>query len=157
MAVAARVAFAGFLRVGEFTYNQRDTKDPRIFAATKLTRSDVRFSPTFDYVQLTLKRSKADKTHEGVNIVLAATADRACPVKALRKLLLYDTKPSNAPLFSFAARPFTAKAFQSALLSGLQKAGEDTSGIKGHNFRKGAAQHAHEAGILHEQIQALGR
>ena len=33
----------------------------------------------------------------------------------------------------------------------------NTIGIKGHSFRKGAAQHAHEAGLLNEQIQTLGR
>ena len=157
VAVAARVAFARFLRVGEFTYNKQDTTNPRYFAATKLSQADIRFSPTFDHAQLTLKRSKADRNHEGVNIMLAATADAACPMDALRRLFLYDPRPLHAPLFTFAAGPFTAKAFQSALITKLKLAGEDTAGIKGHSFRKGAAQHAHEAGILHEQIQALGR
>src|SRR6185312_27597 len=41
LAVAARVAFAGFLRVGEFTYNAGDLRSPDIFAATKLSRADV--------------------------------------------------------------------------------------------------------------------
>jgi integrase len=157
VAVAARVAFAGFLRVGEFTYTQKDIADPRTFTASKLTRADIRFSPTFDHAQLTLKRSKADRNHEGVNIILAATTDEACPVDALRKLFLYDPRSPQAPLFSFSSGPFSSKAFQTALLSKLRKVGENTAGIKGHSFRKGAAQHAHEAGILHEQIQALGR
>jgi integrase len=157
LATASRVAFAGFLRVGEFTYNAGDLRYPDTFAATKLTRADIRFSPTYDHAQLHLKRSKADRNHEGVNIILAATNDPACPVEALRRLFLLDPKPSHAPLFAFTSKPFSAPAFQAALLTKMTSLGLNTSGIKGHSFRKGAAQHAHNAGILHDQIQALGR
>jgi len=143
--------------VGEFTYNSGDLRYPDIFAATKLTRADVRFSPTYDHAQLHLKRSKADRNHNGVNIILAATNDAACPVEALRKLFLLDPKPLHAPLFAFAAKTFSAAAFQTALLTKMTNLGLNIAGIKGHSFRKGAAQHAHDAGVLQEQIQALGR
>jgi hypothetical protein len=43
LAVAARVAFAGFLRVGEFTYSASDHRNTQIFVATKLTRGYIRF------------------------------------------------------------------------------------------------------------------
>ncbi|KAJ5215291.1 uncharacterized protein N7498_001698 [Penicillium cinerascens] len=99
-ATACRVAFAGFLRLGEFTYKTEDLSTRSIFSATKLTRSDVRFSPSLDHAQLTLKRSKTDRRHEGVI---------------------------------------------------------PTHGYLGHSFRKGAAQHAHDSGILDDQIQMLGR
>ncbi|KAK9848349.1 hypothetical protein MYU51_016749 [Penicillium brevicompactum] len=64
-ATACRVAFAGFLRFGEFTNKTEDHGTRPIFLATKLTRSGVRFSSSFDHVQLTLKRSKMDRCHEG--------------------------------------------------------------------------------------------
>ena len=157
LAVAARVAFAGFLRVGEFTYSATDLRNSPVFAATKLTRSDIRFSPTLDHALLTLKRSKTDRNHEGVNIVLAATNDAACPVEALSKLFLHDPQPATAPLFSFSSGAFTSSAFQAAVIAKLNRAGVNSAGIKGHSFRKGAAQHAHNAGIRNDHIQALGR
>ncbi|KAH7114623.1 hypothetical protein EDB81DRAFT_848578 [Dactylonectria macrodidyma] len=118
-ATACRVAFAGFLRIGEFTYKREDLGTPSIFLAAKLTRSDIRFSSSLDHAQLTLKRSKTDRRHEGVQTILAKTGGGACPVDALQKLLLLDPK--------------------------------------GPQFRKGAAQHAHDSGILDDQIQMLGR
>lgn len=56
----ARVAFAGFLRVGEFTYSSADLSNTQVFVATKLTRRDIRFSSTRDHVLHTLKKSKTD-------------------------------------------------------------------------------------------------
>ena len=72
LVTAVRVAFAGFLRVGEFTYAARNLTRPAIFAATKLIRGDVCFSSSLNYAILRLKRSKADRAYEGVNIMLAA-------------------------------------------------------------------------------------
>jgi hypothetical protein len=79
-ATACRVAFAGFLRIGEFTYKKEDLGTSSIFSSTKLTRSDIRFSSSLDHAQLTLKRRKTDRRHEGVQIILAKTGDGACPV-----------------------------------------------------------------------------
>lgn len=45
LAVAARVAFAGFLRVGEFTHSAADRSNTQIFAATKLTRGGYQILP----------------------------------------------------------------------------------------------------------------
>jgi hypothetical protein len=39
---ACKIAFAGFLRSGEFTYSTTDFKDTNTFTNTKLTRSDIR-------------------------------------------------------------------------------------------------------------------
>lgn len=118
-ATACRVAFAGFLRLGEFTYKTEDLNTRSIFSATKLTRSDVRFSSSLDHVQLTLKRSKTDRRHEGIQIVLAKTGDEACPVDALQKLLLLDPKEPDAPLFSFHRKPFSRNHFLSTLSTKL--------------------------------------
>ncbi|KAF4769439.1 hypothetical protein HAV15_008849 [Penicillium sp. str.  len=156
-ATACRVAFAGFLRLGEFTYKTEDLSTRPTFLATKLTRSDVRFSSSLDHVQLTLKRSKTDRRHEGAQIILAKTGDGACPVDALQRLLLLDPKAPDAPLFSFHRRPFNRNNFLSTLSTKLKALGIHANGYSGHSFRKGAAQHAHDSGILDDQIQVLGR
>ncbi|KAJ3454842.1 hypothetical protein MRS44_013442 [Fusarium solani] len=156
-ATACRVAFAGFLRIGEFTYKREDLGTPSIFLATKLTRSDIRFSSSFDHAQLTLKRSKTDRRHEGVQIILAKTGDGACPVDALQKLLLLDPRGHDAPLFSLHRKPFSRNNFLSILSTKLRALGLQTDGYSGHSFRKGAAQHAHDSGVLDDQIQMLGR
>lgn len=69
-ATACRVAFAGFLRLEEFTYKTEDLSTRPTFLATKLTRSDVRFPSSLDHVQ-----SKTDRRHEGAQIILAKTGD----------------------------------------------------------------------------------
>ncbi|KAJ5267283.1 hypothetical protein N7478_010091 [Penicillium angulare] len=156
-ATACRVAFAGFLRLGEFTYKTEDLKQRSIFLATKLTRSDIRFSSSLDHAQLTLKRTKTDRHHEGVQIILAKTGDRACPVDALQKLLILDPRGPDAPLFSFHRRPSSRNNFLSTLSTKLKALGIQAEGYSGHSFRKGAAQHAHDSGIPDDQIQVLGR
>jgi hypothetical protein len=79
---AAKVAFAGFLRMGEFTIKTSQLNDnPRTFNYTRLTRSDVTFSDDNLHVVLCLKRSKSDTEHRGVDIVLAATGSITCPVQ----------------------------------------------------------------------------
>jgi hypothetical protein len=117
---ARRVAFTGFLRLGEFTYKKEDLGTRSILSATKLTRADVRFSSSLDHAQLALKRSKTDRRHEGVQIILAKTGDGACPVDALQKLLLLDPRGPDAPLFSFHRRPFSRNNFLSTLSTKLR-------------------------------------
>ena len=130
-------AFFGFLRAGEFTWDQRQYADPRIFQATKATRGDIQFAPNFESLTLTLKSLKSSKTdveHTGVRIVIAASKDPTfCPVWAMRVLFQMDPQPPNAPLFNMGAK------------------------LTGHSFRRGAAQHASDLGMLHHEIQLLGR
>jgi hypothetical protein len=40
-AAACHVAFAGFMRVEEFTYSRAETQREATFVATKLTRGDI--------------------------------------------------------------------------------------------------------------------
>ena len=93
------MAWAGFLRSGEFTYSQKDLVSSRNFVNTKLTRSDITFDESSEYAILRLKRSKTDYDHKGVEIVLAATHDEICPVTALQDLFAVDKQPPSAPLF----------------------------------------------------------
>ena len=57
---AFKLAFAGFLRIGEFTHT-RAREISQSFAASGLTRSDLTFSS--DHVIVRLKRSKTDRMH----------------------------------------------------------------------------------------------
>jgi hypothetical protein len=118
-------AFFGFLRAGEFTWDQRQYADPRIFHATKATRGDVQFAPNFESLTLTLKSSKTDVEHTGVRIIIAASKDPTlCPVWAMRALFQMDPQPPNAPLFNLGAgKAFTKKAFRTAMSKRLLETG----------------------------------
>ena len=50
---AFKTAWAGFLRVGEFTYTQQDLKS-KAFKDTGLTRSDITFAEDNEYAILCL-------------------------------------------------------------------------------------------------------
>jgi hypothetical protein len=88
--VAAKVAFAGFLRSGELTYDSSDLQDLRTFQQTRLVRSDITFGDLDDHAIISLKRSKTNYNHEGVETVVAATGSFTCPFQALRELFALD-------------------------------------------------------------------
>ena len=156
---AFKVAWAGFLRMGEFTYTNAESQ-ARTFANTRLTRSDITFSEGDQHAILRLKRSKTDVNHTGVEIILAATEDKTCPVTALRTLFIRDPQPRTAPLFRLTG---TSTAFaRKPVLDILQERLRAHNIIApktytGHSFRKGAAQHASDNGMLDQHIQKLGR
>lgn len=155
---ACKVAWAGFLRAGEFTYSLKDRPGTRDFVNTKLTRSDVTFDESYEYAILRLKRSKTDHDHNGVEIILAATHNQICPVSALRKLFLLDKQSPTAPLFRSSSGTFNYEFFVNTLRASLLKIGDQKSPhYSGHSFRRGAAQHASDNGILDADIQRLGR
>jgi integrase len=150
------LAFSGFLRVGEITHTARELQSsgakPKI-----LLRNNINFSANHDTATLLLRRSKTDTTNRGVRIMFARTGGATCPVASLRHLFKVDTKASNELLFRFHTGVFTRTRLLSALSTGLQKIGIQDTGYSGHSFRRGAAQQASDNGMLHEEIQTLGR
>src|SRR6267378_4288650 len=142
--MACKVAWAGFLRCGEFTCSAKDEPGSRNFVNTKLTRSDVTFDEAFGYAIIRLKRSKADYDHKGVEIVLAASRDQVCPVSALRDLFRKDTQPPSAPLFRSAAEsPFDRSYLIDTLRKRLRIVNDPRADrYSGHSFRRGAAHHS---------------
>ncbi len=155
---AFKVAWAGFLRMREFTYTKTELANRKLFIATKLTRSDITFSQDDQHVILRLKRSKTDMKHTGVEIIIAATNDSTCPVTALRELFMLDPQPGNAPLFSLAnGAAFARNPVIEILRQRVQSQGIPHQAYSGHSFRKGAAQYASDNGMLDEHIQKLGR
>lgn len=153
---AFKVAWAGFLRLGEITYKSKDLTS-RSFADLNVTRSDVHFSENNQHAIIRLKRTKTDTSHTGVEVILAATGESTCPVQALRILFERDPQPPNAPLFRLVGKAFSRENVISILRDRLTASGIDDTGYSGHSFRRGAAQHASDKGVLDEHIQILGR
>lgn len=83
MKAAYRLAFAAFLRAGEFTYTQKDTKE-HDFALYHLTRNSVTFPE--DKIYLHIPSSKTDPFRRGITITVAATGERTFPRFALLDL-----------------------------------------------------------------------
>ena len=158
---AFTLAFAGFLRVGEFTYKQSDLALGQDFGRWYSTKSSIRLSRGGAYMELNLPASKTDPFRKGIKLTIAATYDTGCPVLAMQRLWAVDThRAQHAPLFC------TGKLEQHALtreyvvrrLQELATASGLSYGVwNGHSFRRGAATWAAEVGISENEIQTLGR
>lgn len=146
------LAFAAFLRVGEFTYESRDLNDED-FHDWFLTRRRVRLHE--DHLELTLPSSKTDPFRRGVTLTIAASDDEACTVRALRHLFQRWPAPLSSPLFEIHGvftRNLVTKNLRQALTAlGLQ------GHYSGHSFRRGAATSARIAGLTEDEIMLLGR
>jgi len=146
------MAFAAFLRCGEFTWDSWTTNSYLFH----LSRSSVQFQP--DFVTLHLPSSKTDPYRQGTLIPLASSPDIACPVTALSSLFTrYPSNSPSDPLFSRTFGPFNQAWVISRLHSALLASGIDPTGYSGHSFRRGAANTAAAAGIPKSGIKELGR
>ena len=145
------LAFAAFLRIGEFTYTTKDLKDPE-FSQWFLTRRSVTLHK--DHLELTLPASKTDPFRRGITLNVAASGDDACPVQALRRLFRWEALP-DSPLFSWGSA-FTRQSVTGKLREILIQIGIEGH-YSGHSFRRGAATSARLAGLSDEEIQLLGR
>jgi len=83
---AFTLAFAAFLRVGEFTYRQTDLDSGPAFRKWFLTKSSIRFIAGGAHMELTIPSSKTDPGRHGVQLTIAASNDSACPVAAMKQL-----------------------------------------------------------------------
>ena len=77
------LAFAAFLRIGEFTWSAADRRT-HDFAQWRVTRASVALSS--ESLELTLPSSKTDPFRKGVTIPVAATHDASCAVDSLNHL-----------------------------------------------------------------------
>ena len=147
------VAFAGFFRPGELTW---DTWNPNASPQTHVSRNSVKF--TADGVIINLPRSKTDQFGKGANLNLSFANDLSCPVKALHHLIDKYPRPPSSPLFDRAIGPFNKRWFSENITNYLLKAGvPDASKYSGHSFRRGAANTAISAGLSLEEVKTLGR
>ena len=147
------LAFAAFLRVGEFTWSraERDAS----FQQWQITRGSVLLHP--DHLQLSLPSSKTDTFRAGVTLTVAASFDEACAVVSIRNLFTRFPRPQSSPLFDLGpVTPFTRQLVTETLRSCLRNLGY-RGNYSGHPFRRGAATSAREAGLTDEEIELLGR
>ena len=148
------LAFAGFLRIGEFTYSQSDLNTE--FDRWHITRGSVTLHK--DHMELSLPSSKTDPFRRGVLLTIAAADDDACPVRSLRHLFeRFPTNSPSAPLFfTSSTQCFTRELVTDTLRAQLRRLGIDGHYL-GHSFRRGAATSARMAGLSEEEIMLLGR
>lgn len=89
--------------------------------------------------------------------MLAATNQPTCPVSALRRLFTHVPQEPHAPLFACNNTAFSRRYIIDKLRVRLTTSGISSSNYTGHSFRRRAAQHASDNGMLDEDIQKLGR
>ncbi len=106
---------------------------------------------------LRLKQSKIDTEHTEVQIILAATGKKTCPVAALERLYTLNPQYPDALLFRLTSGAFSRNSMVSTLKKRISRLGLSQSDYSGYSFRKGAAQHAAGHGMLDEMIERLGR
>ena len=153
------VAFAAFLRGGDFTYSAWTAVEQ----ATKPCRASIKFSQGF--ATLTLPKTKTEQLGKPTVIKLMETYRPSCPVSNLRDLFNRFPAPNHAPLFarinplapSYNLGYFTDTYFASMMRTLLLRAGINPKGFSNHSIRRGAAQSAADAGLTKDNIQTLGR
>lgn len=89
--------------------------------------------------------------------MLSATDLPTCPVAALWNLFTHDPQAPQVPPFAFNNTSFSRRRVVEQLRLGLSALGIFPPCYSGHSFRKGAAQHTADNGMLNEDIQKLGR
>lgn len=159
LTAAYTLAFAAFMRCGEFTFPSAKTP---VNAGIHLTRRSITFIPSIEdatHVELNMPASKTDPFRMGVTILVsAAPGASTCPVTALTRLYRLLPLDSGASLFE---RPGSLLFTRSFLIESLRQAihdiGLDPSKYAGHSFRRGAATQAAIAGYSDHEIQLLGR
>ena len=155
------LAFAGFLPVGEFTYNGADLELGLSFANWFLTKTSSSIRNSGAHMELALPSSKTDPFRKGIKLTIAASYDEACAVQAMGDFLAKDThRPQHAPLFCVGIEKQDAFTHEHVVqkLQGLARTAGMTDGIwNGHSFRRGAATWAAESNISETEIQTLGR
>ena len=144
------LAFAGFLRMGEFTYDKVEND----FGLWNLTRGSVSLSD--DRLFLVIPSCKTDPFRRGVTLTISAASDEACAIKSLNNLFTRFPKANHHPLFSNLAGTFSRNYVTKKLQDGIRALGYERN-YTGHSFRRGAATSARLAGLSEEEIQLLGR
>ena len=139
MGAACCLAFFGFLRVREFTIPAQDQYDQSC------------------YLSFTIKQSKMDPFHKGVDIYLGATDHTLCPIRGILPYLALRGS-RRGPLFLLEdGRGLTHHLFSTSLDNLLSELKRDTRNYSIHSFQKGAATSAKTANIPDTFIKMMGR
>ena len=154
---AFTLAFACFLRVGEFTYKESDQAMVLDFGKWFLTKSSIRISQEATYLELHLPSSKTDPFRKGIKLTIATTYNRGCPVLSMQKVRAIHThRLKHAPLFrigKFEQHAFTWEYVVRRLQELATVVGLSKGTWNRYSFRRGAATWAVEVGISENEIQ----
>lgn len=111
--MAFKVAWAGFFRLREITYI--DSKLKKVsFLLTKVTRSDILFAKSNQYIVFRLKQSKINSKHTRVQIILVAMGKKTYLVATSTRLYILDPQPANIISFCLFSRAFSRFSVVSA-------------------------------------------
>ncbi len=166
---AASLATYGLLRMGEFTFNQKETNAFRLLTLNQLKLFDsnnnslcispLHFSRV-SYLSLTLHVSKTDPFRKSVTIHVG----HHTPVQAMLEYLkvhpalknpsspLFVLSPTHSPLQPLDRQNMIETTRAVLLLLNLPQ-----NEYHGHSFRKGGATSLAAAGVADSVIQLLGR
>ena len=128
----------GFMRLGELMVDRQNSFDPGQHVSLDDVVTDDLQHPTM--VQLTLKCSKMDPFQKRVDIVLGATGNELCPVRALFEYLAMRGKANGPLLMHKDGSPMTRSYIVKEIRSTLGELGyTNTLLYSGHGFQAGAA------------------
>lgn len=142
------LAFAAFLRVGEFTVSNSNVDNV-------LRVEDLNFCAVTGSLQIQFKSYKHSNGKPKV-IVVSKRSDSG----AVAALLMYLSNRGRHPGFLYvwpSGAMVTRQQFSSVLNSSLKFCDLDPQVYKSHSFRIGAACHAASLGHSATQIRAMGR
>ena len=144
------LAFAGFLRMGEFIYDKVGSD----FRSWHLTCGSIFFQE--DRLLLVLPASKIDPFRQGVILIILAACNEVCAMNSLRNLFEQFPKSHYHLLFSSPVRTFNRRYVIKKHQERINILGYGGN-YTGHSFRRGAATSARLAGLFDKEIQLLGR
>jgi hypothetical protein len=151
LSAAYLLAFAGFLRGANFTY---ETFDPEFDISVRHVQLDS-VTP-FVYIPA----SKTDVFRTGVNAYMPTTAPAdVCPVTAIRALLRSFPRADRDPLFSLGngTLPFRRAAVMDHYWAKAVRECRIPGAYSAHSFRRGAGTWAKSVGCADGEIQSMGR
>ena len=146
---AFSLAFHGFLRVGELVLSKRWQAHQVI----NIKDISIANSNDVEKIELRIAFSKTDQHGHGSNIQIMQDRTATCAVVLLKKYLgLRQNHPG--PLYChFDGSPVTRYQFSAVLNKALKFIGVDTSFIRTHSFRIGAASSHFDKGTSPEEIK----
>lgn len=138
------LAFYAFLRVGEFTHSTHT-----------LFLSDCYLVP-FRSLMLSFRSFKFSRG-SSPHLVIPYSGHDLCPVRSLFAYLSVRPQASGPLFLTDSGQPLTSKLFSACLSQACQIAHINSSTIKPHSFRIGAATTAAALGVPSDTIQIMGR
>ena len=155
---AFTLAFFGFLRCSEFTYQGVNKYCSRFDLGTE-SGSFVPSLASPQHMVITLLLSKADPFRADQSLLIARADSSLCAVTAMQHYYQFVAPPPG-PLFIFRSGRLLTRATSTSLLrDAARHAGLPFHSLKGHtcSFRIGAASSAAAAGLPDWLIKVMGR